>query len=173
MLTSRVLTLDGIPLHPLVVHAVVVLLPLASVGAVAVAVRPAWRRALGVPVLLIALAGVAAVPVATQTGEQLQDALPGPNPAIELHQDRGETLLPFAVAFLALLAVTVVVGIRADRAATRTGDGTTGGGTALATRSRVVTVAGVLAALAGLAVTGLVIWIGHAGATAVWQGVGG
>jgi len=27
----------------------------------------------------------------------------------------------------------------------------------------------VLAALAGLAVTGLVVWIGHAGSVAVWQ----
>jgi hypothetical protein len=31
----------------------------------------------------------------------------------------------------------------------------------------------VLAAVAGLVVTGLVIWIGHAGSTASWSGVGG
>jgi hypothetical protein len=31
------LVLDGIPLHPLVVHAVAVLLPLAAVGAVVIA----------------------------------------------------------------------------------------------------------------------------------------
>ncbi len=167
MFNPDVFTLDGIPLHPLVIHAVVVLLPLAALGTVAIAVRPAWRRAFGVPVLLIALAGVAAVPVATQTGEQLQNALPGPNPAIAFHQSLGEMLLPYAAVFLVLLAVTVVIGIRADRAATPDG-----GGTTVATRSRVVTVAGVLAALAGLVVTGLVIWIGHAGATAVWQGIG-
>ncbi|MBC8092563.1 MAG: hypothetical protein H7Y15_11605, partial [Pseudonocardia sp.] len=46
------LTLDGVPLHPLVIHAVVVLLPLAAVGTLAMAVRPVWRRSLGVPTLL-------------------------------------------------------------------------------------------------------------------------
>ena len=66
------LTVDGIPAHPLVVHAVVVLLPLAAVGTLLVVARPLWRQQLGVWVLLLALAGVAAVPVATQTGEQLQ-----------------------------------------------------------------------------------------------------
>ena len=65
------LTLGGVPAHPLVVHAVVVLLPLAAVGTLLVVARPLWRQQLGVWVLLLALAGVAAVPVATQTGEQL------------------------------------------------------------------------------------------------------
>ena len=58
------LTVDGIPAHPLVVHAVVVLLPLAAVGTLLVVARPLWRRQLGVWVLLLALAGTAAVPVA-------------------------------------------------------------------------------------------------------------
>ncbi len=152
-------TVDGLPLHPLVVHAVVVLLPLAALGTLLVVVRPAWCRAFGVPVLLLALVGVAAVPVATSTGEQLQAALPGPNPLIAVHQDRGEILLPVAITFLVLLAVAVLAGRRADRKNSEP--------------SRATTAVGVLAAVAGLAVTGLVIWIGHAGATAVWQGVGG
>lgn len=156
------LTVDGIPLHPLVIHGVVVLLPLSALGAVLVAVRPKWRRAFGVPVLLVALVGVGAVPVATQTGGQLRDSLPGPNPAIALHQERGETLLPYAIGFLALLTVAVILGIRDDRAAA------TPGGAAVATTSRLVTLAAVLAAVAGLVVTGLVIWIGDSGAAAVW-----
>ena len=41
-----------------------------------------------------------------------------------------------------------------------------------ATVGRVALGSGILAALVGLVVTGLVIWIGHAGATAVWSGVG-
>jgi hypothetical protein len=47
-----------------------------------------------------------------------------------------------------------------------------GGGTATATRSRLATGVAALAALAGIGVTYLVVRIGHAGATAVWQGVG-
>lgn len=160
-------TVDGLPLHPLVVHAVVVLLPLAALGAVVVAARPVWRQRFGVPVLLLAIVGVVSVPIATQTGEQLESALPGPNPLIQIHEERAETLLPVAALFLALLAVAVLTGLRADRAPTA------GGGTAVATRSRVTTVAAVLAAVAGLVTTAIVVWVGHAGSAAVWQGIGG
>ena len=40
-------TIDGLPVHALVVHAVVVLLPLALLGTIAIAVRPAWRARFG------------------------------------------------------------------------------------------------------------------------------
>jgi len=158
-------TINGIPAHPLVIHAVVVLLPLATLGAVLIAARPRWRRTYGIPVLLVTLVGVAAVPIATNTGERLQRALPGPNPLIEVHEYRADILLPWAVAFLVVLAVAVITGSRAGR------PDTTGGSTR--TASLVGTGTSVLAALLGLVVTGLVVWIGDAGATAVWQGVGG
>jgi|SRR3954447_12885189 hypothetical protein len=168
------LTVDGIPAHPLVVHAVVVLLPLAAVGTLLVVARPAWRRQLGVWVLLLALGGVAAVPVATQTGEQLEHAIGG-SELIAIHEERAETLLIPAVIFLLLLAATVLTGRRADAPV----DGP-GAAHALATNTanavtmqRVSLVTGVLAALAGLVVTGLVVWIGHAGSVAAWSGVGG
>ena len=162
------LTVDGIPAHPLVVHAVVVFLPLAAVATLLVVARPAWRRQLGVWVLLLAAAGVVAIPVATTPGEQLKQSLGGGGPLIEIHDERAETLLIPALIYLALLAATVLVGRRADAAVD-------GPGAAHATRSNVgtlqrVTVStGVLAALAGRAVTGLVVWIGHAGSAAVWQ----
>jgi hypothetical protein len=161
VLDQRVLSVNGLPLHPLVVHAVVVLLPLAALGAVLVAVRPAWRRAFGVPVLLIALVGVGAVPLATRSGDDLHHALGPANQLIEVHEQRGDQLLPYAVVFLLLLAVAVISGIREDRAAPA--------GT-VATSTRVTVISGVLAAVAGLVVTGLVVWIGDSGAVAVWQG---
>jgi ABC-type Fe3+-siderophore transport system permease subunit len=166
------LTVDGIPAHPLVVHAVLVLLPLAAVGTLLVVARPAWRRQLGVWVLLLAVTGVAAVPVATQTGEQLQQALGGGGPLVEIHEERAETLLLPALGFLVLLAATVLLGRRADAAAAGPG-----AAHALSSRAeplrRVTLVVGVLAALAGLAVIGLVVWIGHSGSVAVWSGVVG
>lgn len=152
--------IGGIPVHPLVVHAVVVLLPLAALGTLAVVARRKWRRAWGVPVLLTALAGVVCVPIAARAGEQLRAALP-PNPLIDVHEERAELLLPFAVAFLVLLAATVLVGRVADRPA----------GDSASTRSRAELAVGLLAAVAGIAVTGLVVWIGHAGSVAVWSGV--
>ncbi len=47
--------INGIPVHPLVVHAVVVLLPLALLGTIAIAVKPAWRRPYG-PLVVAAVA---------------------------------------------------------------------------------------------------------------------
>jgi hypothetical protein len=162
-----VITLGGLPAHPLVIHAVVVLLPLSAAGAVAVAARPRWRRNFGVPVFLVALVGVLAVPLATTTGDQLKDALGGGGPLVEIHEHRADQLLPFAVAFVVLLLATLLLGRRADRA------GTAGDGAAqVRTQTRLATSAGVLAAVAGVLVTGLVVWIGDAGATAVWSGIG-
>lgn len=160
-------TIDGIPLHPLVVHAVVVLLPLAALGAVVIAVRRSWRRTLGIPVLLVALAGVAAVPMATATGGQLWMALGGQNPLVGVHAQRAATLLPFAVGFLVLLAAAVLTELATARA-----EAGSHSAVATATRTRLTAGLAVLAALAGLVVAGLVVWIGHAGSSAVWQGIG-
>jgi hypothetical protein len=151
-----VLTFDGIPLHPLVVHVVVVLLPLAGLGAMLLAVRPAWRRTYGIPVLLLGLVSTAAVPLATETGEQLEHALPRGNQLIEVHAQRADTLLPVAIAFVVLLAIAVL----GDRIA------------AVARIRLLPGGAAVLAGISGAVVIGLVAWIGHAGATAVWSGVG-
>ena len=164
------LTVDGIPAHPLVIHAVVVILPLAAAGTLLVAARPVWRRQLGPWVLLLGVIGVGSVPVALQTGSQLAQSFGGGSELVAIHAERASNLLFPAVLFLLLLAATVVVGRRADAA---TGDGP-GAAHAVATRTttstlqRVTVIVGVLAALAGIIVTGLVVWIGHAGATAVW-----
>lgn len=151
---------NGIPAHPLVIHAVVALLPLATLGTIAMAIRPRWRRALGIPVALVALAGGIAVPIATQTGEQLQRALNGGGPLVAIHESRAESLLPWAVAFVVLVIATVAVGIRSDRR----------GPEVSVALQRATTGIAALAALLGIVVTGLVIWIGDAGAAAVWQG---
>jgi hypothetical protein len=55
---------------------------------------------------------------------------------------------------------TVAIGIRSDRLGPE-------GSPAL---RRATVGVGVLAALLGIVVTGLVVWIGDAGAAAVWQG---
>jgi hypothetical protein len=162
------LTVDGIPAHPLVVHAVVVLLPLAAVATLLLVARPVWRRQLGVWVLLLAAVGVFAIPVATRTGEQLKEALGGGGPPVAIHEERAETLLVPALIYLVLLAATVLVGRRADAAVDGPGAAHASVSNA-GTLQRVTVITGVLAALVGLVVIGLVVWIGHAGSTAVWQ----
>lgn len=102
--------IGGLPLHPLVVHAVVVLLPLAAVGTVAIAVVPAWRRRFGVLVALAATAATAMVPVATRSGEALVRRV-GP-PAGD-HQLLGGELLWFALPLLVLVWALVLADARA------------------------------------------------------------
>lgn len=160
--------IDGIPLHPLVVHAVVVLLPLAALGAVVIAVRRSWRRSFGIPVLLLALAGVAAVPMATTTGTQLYAALGAQNPLVEIHMQRASWLLPVALAFLVLLGGAVLT----EQAIVRAEVGAHAAPAATATRYRLAVGLSALAALIGLVLVAIVVWVGHAGSTAVWQGIG-
>ena len=160
--------IDGIPLHPLVVHAVVVLLPLAALGSVVIAVRRSWRRSFGIPVLLMALVGVAAVPLATTTGSELRAALGVNNQLLDVHEQRASWLLPFALTFLVLVAAAVLTELAAVRAEV----GAHAAEPAGPTRRRVTTGLSVLAALAGLAVTAVVGWVGHAGSVVVWQGIG-
>ena len=69
--------INGIPTHALLVHAVVVLLPLAALGGIAVALVPALRRRYGGLVVLLTIVAVAAVPVTQRAGQRLFDRLSG------------------------------------------------------------------------------------------------
>lgn len=138
---------NGLPMHPLVVHAVVVLLPLAVLGTVALALRPAWRRSYGVVVLLVAAAGTALVPVATASGEALEHRVGDPG----RHAQLGDQLIWFALPMLVLLAVLVVLDRRRQ--------GRPG-------LLRAVAVLTVVAALA----TGVQVYrVGDSGARAAWS----
>src|SRR5215207_3209973 len=97
--------LNGVPLHPLVVHAVVVLGPLAALTGLAFAAVPRWRWLLRWP--LVALAVVVAVVswVAVVAGEDLLAARPELGPIVLEHQDYGEMLRWWAFGFLAASAL--------------------------------------------------------------------
>ena len=66
-------TVFGLPLHPLVVHGAVVLVPLAALLAVIVAVSQEKRTRWGVLTWLMATAAWAATIVAKLSGETLED----------------------------------------------------------------------------------------------------
>jgi uncharacterized membrane protein len=162
------LTIDGIPLHPLFVHAVVVLLPLAALSSVAIALVPGWRRKYAWPVLGVTLAGVAAVPVAKQAGEDFQVALEskvGPNPAIQAHADLGTMLLPVALGFGVAVIALLVAGRLADRE--RQAEAPT-----TKTWRVISVVVSVLVILLAVGTTVQTVRAGHSGSSAVWSGVG-
>lgn len=116
-MTEQMITVFGLPAHPLVIHAVVVLLPLAALCAIAVAVRPTWRRRFGWPVLALTVAAALSVPAATETGGQLAETVYGdPLPdSVAAHQQLGEQLLPYATIFGGATFLFIVIGAWVDR----------------------------------------------------------
>ena len=104
-------TFGGLPAHVLLVHAVVVLLPLAALMLVVGVLWPAARHKLGVLTPLVALVGLVLVPVTTHAGEWLQQRLPRTR-AIQHHADLGHGLLPWAFGLFVLSAVVWWTGRR-------------------------------------------------------------
>lgn len=114
-LADNSFTINGLPLHPLLVHAVVVLLPLAAVGSIIIALVPKWRRRYWLPVLVLAVLGIGAVPITQQAGEELYNNIKVNNPELAHHRDLGNGLLPYAIAFGVMLVLLLVVGRISDR----------------------------------------------------------
>jgi uncharacterized membrane protein len=150
-------SIGGIPLHPLVVHAVVVLVPLAALGIIVLAVVPRWSRTYGTLLLIATVVAVGAIPVATHTGEQLRATLPETE-AIEQHASVGDAMKWFG---LLLLVAGVAIWWMGRR---RSQERPLGRAPELALR--------VLCALVAVAALGWVVRTGHSGAETVWQGVG-
>jgi hypothetical protein len=94
-------TVGGLPVHALVVHAVVVLVPLASLGAILMAVRPSFSRRFGPLVVLVAAAGAVGALVAKESGEQLALRVGTP----PLHAELGKVMPYVAGGLFAVLLV--------------------------------------------------------------------
>jgi uncharacterized membrane protein len=138
-------TIAGLPLHPLVVHAVVVLLPLMAVLTIVVAVRRNlreryswWVVAANVVIFLITL-------VTQESGEALQKSLGG-----QIAQEHGELgdVLPWFALFLALASAA----------------------TAVTQRNKALGPAAVVVSIiAAVAATVWTVRTGDSGARAVWE----
>ncbi|MDR2997694.1 MAG: hypothetical protein LBU78_06205 [Microbacterium sp.] len=89
----------GLPLHPLLVHATVVLTPLTALAVALAAVWSAARRRLGwaPPVAAAVVAGL--VPITVLAGQNLASIV-GYSPAILQHEALGLMLSPWTIALL-------------------------------------------------------------------------
>jgi hypothetical protein len=149
-------TVGGLPAHPLLVHAVVVLIPLSALGAVAVAARPGWNRPYAPLVAAGAFVAAVTATVAMSAGAQLLVAVE-PTPAYAAllgeHGRFGVYTVASAWIFAASAIATTLLGRR-------------GGGTGLR-------VAGTLSAVVGLISLVLVVITGDLGARSVWGGLTG
>jgi len=168
-------TIDGLPAHVLLVHAVVVLVPLAALLIVLVTTWPAARARLTLPAAVTAVVALICVPLTTSAGEWLEHQLPR-TALLRAHTALGDTLLPWVIG-LAVVAVAVTA---REWHAARTADREDAvvGGRRPRTESEAVRWGG-RAVSVGLAVVAVVVAIGsvitvyeigESGARAVWTG---
>lgn len=148
----------GLPLHPLLVHGVVVLLPLAALMLVIGSVWPAARRRLGILTPIVTVVGGGFAVLAKQAGEALERQVPS-SALVQAHTELGDGPVIWAVAL-----IVVAVGQwawfwwRARRAETPT------------TGRRVVSAAIAVAAIVvAVGTTVDLVLVGDSGARAVWS----
>lgn len=140
-------TITNLPWHPLVVHAAIVLLPLAALGAVLVAVKAPWNRLHGVIVVVLAFLAAGSSFVAKESGEALASRVGLPRD----HAQWGT----YVVLSAGLLFVSTAVLWWLDRTHVES----------RSTLAKVLAVVQIL--LAAIAFT-FVVLAGHSGAQAVW-----
>lgn len=146
----------GLPLHPLVVHAAVVFVPIAALGTLVLTIVPRWRSTYGWLVVIISGLAMVTVPLATRTGRRLTELREFGGPVLERiqeHETMGDRII-WAVAPMFVLNLAVVLLLRTGRPA------------------REVTVVAVLASLAAVVSVVLVVLTGHLGSLAVWNPTG-
>jgi uncharacterized membrane protein len=150
-------TVDGLPLHPLVVHLVVVVVPLAALAVLVSAVWPAARRRLGWITPVLGVSALVSVPIAERSGESLIETVEV-STQTATHAELAEGLLPW-VTGLAVWSVAVWVW----EPRTRRDTGTAG------LPRRLVAAAVIVGALAlSVGSTVQVVRIGGSGARSVW-----
>lgn len=169
---------NGLPLHVLFIHFVVIVVPLAALLTVLVAAWPASRRRIGIVAPLVALAALISIPITVEAGEWLEDRV-AQTPLLEEHAELGETLLPW-VAGLFLIALAQWAWFRfvvspAQPAAANGATGTTGAAANDATRllspaSRrlVPALIAIIAVTLAVGSAVSVVLIGESGVRSVW-----
>jgi uncharacterized membrane protein len=147
--------INGLPAHALWLHVVVVLVPLTALLEIVCGLWPRARRGQLLWLnLILATATMVLTPITINAGEWLYGLRTKPSPLLHEHAERGETMLYFAAALLAValgLVVLRLVERRSDRRPT-------------VTRF----VAGIVVLAVGISSTVQIYRTGDAGAHSVW-----
>ena len=158
--------LNGVPLHPLVVHAAVILGPATALTAIAYAVLPGWRWLIRWPMVALAGATVGAVFLAKVAGQALLEDRASQLSRLDVaqiavHQERGNVLLWVALGFL-VIAVIAALTVGGPSALTSGAGARDSRGTAVTYGVLGLVVVGAIALLV------MTVLTGDAGARAVW-----
>jgi hypothetical protein len=149
--------INNLPAHALWLHFVVVLAPLTALLEILCSVWPAARRGhLLWLTLTLATATMVLTPITINAGEWLYDLRAKPSPILQEHAERGEAMVYFSAALLAVAIALVVLRLIERRSDKRR-----------IVASAVVTIA---ALAVGILSTIQIYRIGDAGAQSVWGG---
>jgi len=147
--------LFGIPAHPLIVHAAVVLLPLAAIGTVVCAAVPRARRPYAPIAFAVALIATFAVYLAEGSGEELEERV-DKSELVEEHTEMADQVLPWAIALTVVSGGVALIPVLERRRPNLSG--------------RTITAVAVVASLVvGVGATWTVVEVGHSGAKATWD----
>jgi hypothetical protein len=139
----------GLPLHPLLVHSAVVLVPLVAIGALVMSYLPSFSRRYGKLILILALVAQVSVFLAKMSGEAFSEIL---KKDVDKHAELGE-IAPFVTIPMVAL---IYLRWRMDRAGSSTGS---------VVIRRLTSVALVIASVVSLV---MIFLVGHSGASSVW-----
>lgn len=102
---------NNLPVHPLIVHAAVVLTPLAALAAVAFAIVPRWRYVLRWPTVVASVAAFSTLFLARESGFPFKKRFTGATGVlaqrIQTHQHRASILFWLALVFVVLAVVVI------------------------------------------------------------------
>jgi hypothetical protein len=154
-------TIAGLPLHPLIVHATVVVVPAAALSVLLAALWPRFRSWAGPLPLALAVAALVLDPLTTSSGESLEHKV-GSNALIEKHSHLADGLLPWVIALVVMAAALYALHWRQRRGI---------GGSRTRSRAWLPVVISVVAVVAAAGTSIQVVLIGHSGAEAAWSQV--
>ena len=142
-------SINGVPIHALIVHVAIVLIPLSAIGAILIAARPKALRLFGAATVIGAAVGAVATVTSKTSGQNLSQRVGWP----QEHVDYGNIFPIAAVAFLLLLVVFWLIarGVPLNR-----------------NRPLWLKVFGAALILAAIGITYLTVLTGFSGASATW-----
>lgn len=167
----------GLPAHPLLVHAPVVLLPLGAVGVLLMVIRTKWFERYKWATLVVVGAGMLGAILAAGSGESMEEIT---RRRAGDHAEAGDAARLAAIIFFAVMLLAVVGPLlwkRWSASRARVADGASAASDAPAQPSadssaqpmwlRLVVSGALIASAAGSVIT--VIDAGHSGAERVWE----
>ncbi len=162
-------SLFGLPAHPLIVHAPVVLLPLAAIGVFVTLAKPAWYFRYRWALLIVGLMGAFGAILAASSGEGFEEQVErGSNQTARVlihdHAESGELARTVAIVFAVVLIGYVVLPWLLARRAGVEEDGPQPAGPSWLRPVLMVAVA-----IAAIGSTITIIDAGHSGAESVWN----